>query len=424
MGSYFGYGYFSYGRYASGMILIAFIAAIVLLAPGKSFAKSAWQSDPLGLQAYEAYQGIDAEFDLDHYYGITNEDGLLGWGESYAMMGFVSMYEAIGQTAYLDRLVTHFDAVLSNRDDQLGVADEIRGCVMPAWSSTKYTAGANHAWLVHAGMITDPAARFVYLVNSTPSLQAAYASKAGEYEKAIRETVDAYDGEWRTEGDEGWYQNVHAETDDSPYNMQGALGRTMLNLWRATGEEKYRVKVEALANYMKNDLQAVGDRYKWKYCTYNSRWEDVSHGGIDVDFAFQCYQAGIVFNEADMRAFAETLKYMYQEEDDLFSLYVDGSGGTGHDLSNRAGYWGHLGFIDGNIRQLLADWYGEYVYGDPDSRWTGADVQCALAAAYLVETSPVPEPSAFALLLCALAGLLAYAHRRKQLNCRPDRDPA
>ncbi len=407
-------GLFNRRRSTGKWTLFTVPALLSLFPAAESQAARAWQSDPIGVQAYNAYQGLDAEHDLDHYYDITNEEGRLGWGESYVMMGFVSMYEATGQTAYLDRLVNHFDAVLANRDDRLGVTDEIRGRVMPAWSSTRYTAGANHAWLVHAGMITDPAARFVHLVDSTPGLQAAYSAKAGEYETAIRETVDAFDGDWRSLGEEGCYRNVYAGTPDSPYNMQGALGRTMLNLWRATGEEKYRAKVEALANYMKNDLQAVGDRYKWKYCTYNSKWEDVSHGGIDVDFAFQCYQSGIVFNEADMRAFAKTLKHMYQEEDDLFSLYVDGSGGTGHELSNRAGYWGHLGFIDPEIRRLLADWYGEYEYDNPASRWASADVQCALAAAYLVETSPVPEPGTIALLAAGWLAFMSFRRARRK----------
>ena len=361
-----------------------------------------WESDPIGVQAYNAYQGIDSEYDLDHYYGITNADGHLGWGESYVLMGFVSMYEATKDTGYLDRLITHFDAVLANRDDRLGITDQIRNRIMPAWSSKKYSAGLNHAWLVHAGMITDPAARFVYLVNSTPGLQVKYSSKAQEYETAVKETVDCFDGEWGMNANqEGYYRNIYTGTTASPYNMQGALGRTMLNLWLATGETKYRDKVEALANYFKNDLQQVGNRYQWKYSAYSSTWEDVSHGGIDVDFAFQCYQAGIVFNEADMAKFSETLKFLYQEDTDLFSYYVNGSDGA--DLSNRAGYWGRLGFLDQDLRQLLADWYGEYVYDDPDSRWASADVQCALAASYLVQTSQVPEPGTICLLVsCGL----------------------
>ncbi|MBN1393435.1 MAG: hypothetical protein JW959_00185 [Pirellulales bacterium] len=393
--------------------LLCWIALSLLSSEAR--AGQPWESDPIGIQAYNAYQGIDAEYDLDQYYGVTNENGRMGWGESYVMMGFVSMYEATKETAYLDRLVYHFDAVLANRDDQRGITDQIRNRIMPAWSSTKYTAGVQHAWLVHAGMITDPAARFVYLVNSTPELQSTYAAKASEYETAVRETIDAFDGEWQPLGNEGYYKNPSEGMAVAPYNMQNAPGRTMLNLWLATGETKYRDKVERLANFMKNDLQLVGDRYQWKYRSGQTKWEDLSHGGIDVDFAFECYQAGIVFDETDMQAFVETLKYIYQENEDLFTYYVDGSGGTDHELSNRIGYWGHLGFFDEDVRQLLADWYGQYVYNDPDSRWASADVQCALAAAYLVQTSPVPEPGAFVLL--ASAGIAAlFARNRKVIR--------
>lgn len=384
--------------YLSRAVLPLILVIMYAISSTEVKAGQPWESDSIGVRAYNAYHGIDAEYNLDQYYGVTNENGRMGWGESYVLMGFVSMYEATKDTAYLDRLVTHFDKVLDIRDDKRGITDQFRGRVMPAWSSTKYSSGMNHAWLVHAGMITDPAARFVYLVNSTPGLQDKYSAKAQEYETAVKETVDAFDGEWHTSSNEGYYECVFKGTSSSPYNMQGALGRTMLNLWLATGETKYRDKVEGLANFYKNDLQQVGNRYQWAYAAYPSAWEDISHGGIDVDFAFQCYQAGIVFNETDMEAFAETLKHMYLEDVDLFSQYVNGSGGSSP-LSNRAGYWGHLGFLDEDIRQLLSDWYGEYVYGDPNSRWASADVQCALAASYLVQTSPVPEPGTLGLLV-------------------------
>ena len=91
------------------------------------------------------------------------------------------MYEGTKNTAYLDRLVNHFDVVLSNRDDNLTppVVDWYRGCVMPAWSNDLYT-DHNYAWGVHAGMLTAPIARFVYQVKKTPSLYPDYLDKALE----------------------------------------------------------------------------------------------------------------------------------------------------------------------------------------------------------------------------------------------------
>lgn len=74
----------------------------------------------------------------------TNADGrsgMLGWSQSYVLLGLVRMYETYKDTHYLDRLIENIDQVLSVRDSERGVVD-YRGLSLPAWRCDHpYTVG-------------------------------------------------------------------------------------------------------------------------------------------------------------------------------------------------------------------------------------------------------------------------------------------
>ena len=77
---------------------------------------------PTGLQAqasmrarYDAAQAAGPGGSGQWYRDRTNENGLLSWGTSYAMMSFLVMYEATGEAQYLERLAYVADGVLSRR---------------------------------------------------------------------------------------------------------------------------------------------------------------------------------------------------------------------------------------------------------------------------------------------------------------------
>ena len=394
------------------------IGLLALILPAVAEAAEPWQSDPIGIQGYNAYQGIDNKVDLDRRYNRNNERGGLAWGEGSILMGLVSMYEGTRNTAHLDRLVTHFDGVLSNRDDRRNpiVTDQIRGIVMPAWSSGRYTDGVLYAFGVHAGMLTAPVARFVYLVKSTPSLHAGYLAKALEYQTAITETVDAFDIDWTSVGaDEGYYGDYDTGPE-AAYNRQTAMGRTYVNLWLATGEERFRDRARRIANRLKNAMVPTGDRYYWTYGAGYPSWPaDISYAGMDADFAFETFRAGIgVFSQADMARLAETLKFLYVPGQG-FKKYLAGVGG--YSSSYHAGAWTRLGYLDEEVREMLSDWWGTWPNGGWDTYLQHPSTN-AIFAAYLVETSrdfafeqAVPEPATLGLL--AMGGVALLRRRRK-----------
>jgi len=300
----------------------------------------------------------------------------LAWGESYVLKSYVAMYEGTGKTSYLEELVRRGDRVLAFRDDRRKVQDVVRERVMPSWSTGKYSDGKRYAWIVHAGMITYPLARFAWLVKSRPELGKAFGAKAAAYEKDVIETVKAFDKYWK-EGPgkgEGFYWGL-VLGKALPLNQQNALGRTQVMLWLTTGQAVYKERAEKLARYFKNRMKLTEDRYTWAYWDQGGA-EDISHAAINVDFAYLCYRGRLVFEKEDMARLARTLQHCGRGKEG-FALTVDGQGETNYSM--QAGRWGHLGFVSPEVRVLLFEYFKE--------NWEKNTVGGMVAAAYLVETS-------------------------------------
>lgn len=135
-------------------------------------------------------------------------------------MAYVAMFEGTGNINYLNAVMDRINEVLKIRDDTRKIQDAVRGRVLPAWSSTKYTGGKPYAWIVHAGMITYPIARCAYLIRRDPKLRKQYGTTADEYIAAVEETVRAFRYAWRENSakDEGWFYGDYIDRK-LPFNM-------------------------------------------------------------------------------------------------------------------------------------------------------------------------------------------------------------
>ncbi|WP_020575570.1 hypothetical protein [Actinopolymorpha alba] len=113
---------------------------------------------------YTARATFDAFDRAFHDSGVSgqpdepNEHGGLAWGQSYALLGFVRMYEAYRDTYYLDRIIHNVDLMLATRDSVRGVAD-YSGRSQPAWR-------AMHPYTVGVARLTDGAGQPVLEVRS------------------------------------------------------------------------------------------------------------------------------------------------------------------------------------------------------------------------------------------------------------------
>lgn len=306
--------------------------------------------------------------------------GELAWGESYRMMSYAAMYEATRDPKYLDRLALHFEAVLSVRDDRDGAEDVIRGRVLPAWGSTRYSKGKRTCWIVHAGMITYPGAAFARLVREQRGLRARYGPKADEYLSAIEETVRAFDEEWRDgPGDGEGYYFGRALGRYLPLNQQNALGRTLVQLHGATRKPVYLEKATKLARFFKRRLTARDNgAYDWAYwppldAKGPSSGEDISHAAINADFACLAHENGIVFTDEDMRHFADTFTKSISRGDNRFANTVSGAGDSGR-YAGSVGRWLALAKYEPAVHDIVRG----YLYSlDPPPRGSVAMLMVA-----------------------------------------------
>jgi hypothetical protein len=333
------------------------------------------QKVKMGDFCMEAFQKLELENPPKET--IAEKTGAwLAWGESYRLMAYVAMYESSGDIAYLKRAVERIDEVLKMRDDKRAIKDEIRGKVVPAWSSIRYTKGKAYAWIGQAGMITYPVARCAYLLMGDQRPDKSLRAKAVSYVRAIEETVLAYDTSWREDKEkaEGWYYSDYVRRR-LPFSHQNALGRTLVTLWLVTQKQAYREKAEKLARFLKNRLKQKDKGYLWSHWPDRQDAEDISHAAINVDFAFVCYRANLIFKKEDLMRFSETLKAC-AKDDKGFVRNVDGSGNL--NISDQMGRWGHLGFVDGRVRNIL---YRYVKKNPPKNPPIGM-----ITAAYLLET--------------------------------------
>ena len=104
----------------------------------------------------EMLKGIDAAFTsaaAQKWY-LSSDSGTLGWAESYVLQLCVAMYRATGETKWLDRLVEHSDAMLSNMSvGPLGLM---------GWRTTRYSiafarVSASAGNRSKASLVADPA---------------------------------------------------------------------------------------------------------------------------------------------------------------------------------------------------------------------------------------------------------------------------
>lgn len=244
---------------------------------------------------------------------VTTEGGSLAWGDSYLLAALAEMLETGRDPRHAAQFVALADHVLASRDDRQALRDEVRGRVMPAWGSTKYSKGRRFAWAVHTGMLAAPLARFAATVGRDAKLKVAFGVDATRLLHAAEESVAAFADEYR-EGPGAGEGHVVCPFlgKHLPLNMQNALARTWLAIDDATGRTDHRERIERLARFMKNRMRAGPDGgLVWGYWPPLSgddkTFEDISHASINVDFLVLSHERGIVFERADLAAVEATL---------------------------------------------------------------------------------------------------------------------
>jgi hypothetical protein len=241
-----------------------------------------------------------ADYSDTQYLGQNNIIQNLTWGESYVMEGYINMYEITGNTKYLNYFVKHANAVIAQRDDKVGAFLK-----RPVWS-TKNNVENNEflGTVVCSGMITFPIARFIQLVRSNKLTK--FNTIANYYLRSIQQTINWHiQREYResilhnqTYGFFSALPETSRAFIDSrgrpmydwhslPFNMQNALGRSIILLYEITRNSNYLRVASGLFKYYQYFWTSI-PQAPAIVVPYWSRdlneLEDVSHGAISNEF--------------------------------------------------------------------------------------------------------------------------------------------
>lgn len=233
----------------------------------------------------------------------------------------------------------------------------------------KTTAPKPLEYIVHDGMVLTPIADFCAAVAGDPDAPSKYRAAAHRYLRIMEaELLPKWEFCWRDLPDDaGIYtaQNDPAQRFPGatlPHNQYLALGRTYVALYRATGNAAYRERAAKMGHFFKRNLQLVGDHYEWKYWDYAGPWddsaramahtEDTSHGHIDIAFAVDAYDTGIVFDRADMERFARTVNNVMWNGDEA-NPRVGGVVNSSKDPGIQALDWVRLGRFSDKTRRIM-----------------------------------------------------------------------
>lgn len=293
------------------------------------------------------------------YQNHNNESGYLAFREAYVLQAYLLMYETYRDTVYLDKFVQHADNVLRMRDNIRQVTD-YRGLSLPAWRhcdppndpNPLILRGEYYHVIIDTANISYPYAWFAHIVSRDPTL-ASYQGKAAVYLQAAVDAVGVHDDEWQDEGETGYYiyrkgSPYWCDGVGVPFNQNLAMARTMLKIYQVTGEVKYIDRVVKIGRHFKEKLSLNSESYVWHYwwgygyygwdsedqVSLNTpsypgykKYEDFRHGALDADFVVLAYQAGILFSEADMLLFGNTIEKNLLRDDGNINEYVVGSSG-------------------------------------------------------------------------------------------------
>ena len=277
------------------------------------------------------------------YYNSTNA-GTLGWSESYMLRSYVTMYELTKNTAWLNKLTTHVDAIIANATD-LGNDGYLD------WGSTTYGDGGNYPYLAFDGLISLPIAQFIRLVQQDPANLSAYTTQAGTYRNFIETEIvpkwtssSSYVGNcWvQLSSSTGYFKEPAtinslptAVFNPLPYNMMAPYAEMLWTMYDVNGNTSYLDKGNHIVQYFKNGLTTNGTGYKWWYCNISSpHIEDTSHGNLDVEMAIESFNRGGTISGTHIAGLSNTFTDIMWNQSVSAPKVKDNVDGTGTTYSD------------------------------------------------------------------------------------------
>ena len=311
--------------------------------------------------------------DADEIYYRYDDSATLSWGEAYVLQTYLWMYKVDADTTWLSKLVNHAFTMFANARDVPAdsTADPVYRDGYRGWGTGRYSEHYEE-WLVHDGHVCSELARFVKWVYADDELYASFGARADSVLRFLERNVAAkWHSVWDTPRAElpgdidlnatysHWIGGENLLT--FPVNHFAAFADFALQLWEIRQSARYRPGSGVPSDWYRrvvDDAAAafrslvrydpVIDGYIWPYAK-GFGGNDISHAAIELRFAYDCYRAGLHFDETDMRRFAHTLTgLIWANPPDLWESHLyssfKGRGNTDYEVYTRT--WPLLGFFD------------------------------------------------------------------------------
>lgn len=363
---------------------VLFLLICVLLLPSLLHAENeSIRMEPPGLEGLiKQFAVFDKAINKGE--GYSDADSF-AWGESYLLEAYLVMYEATGETGWLDKFVTQGMRVIALTDKARGLTD-YKGRSLVGWSSRKYSLPSGWqpgdkvdsaienkprvVYPVHTGMIVYPFVVFARIVRERGDLL-QYRQNADYFTKVAEEAVDVFNKDWRFDkaSGEGYLATEKGEptlwamsNDKVPFDYDSALGRAYVGLCGLTGKQGYCTKSRALALTLKNSLTLDGGQYVMYYSSMlGSPVVDISHAAINAEFAFLAYKAGLIFTKEDIMRCCRILIRAYNGRS--FARFVDGTGedDAAKTFSIAAARWLDLSSVNCDVYAVVFEFTSGYL---------------------------------------------------------------
>lgn len=275
------------------------------------------------------FNNIDTAFHNGQGTSDTNIPTFWAWDNALIVEGYLNMYDATGDTTYLD-------SVVANTDRLIAKASDYDGDGLLDWEALESPIDP----ILTYSRTLLPMIKFTYMVKRDHLT--AYMTKADEYMAFVVDNfIPIYEDRWRTCGNMGFWED---NGRSAPNNRASGVGRIYLYLYLITGEQVYFDASLAYANKLKSTLLTRTDGptgtpfYFWNYnnragcttvgqewvcsfecpadadnsCTNNPEgWLcsgplEMSYGNYDIMLILDYHEAGIVFGSADVQKIVGT----------------------------------------------------------------------------------------------------------------------
>jgi len=280
------------------------------------------------------------------------------WSVGSRLSQTMDAYQYSRDPALLESFVTYMDKVLADR-----YVHPTQPEVWIGWYHYKQGARPRYYMPIHGALVYyTPCLRFVAAVRAEPKLREKFGAKAEAYFRDIVEVeIPAWDkrGCWHDFGDgTGWYTKLKQYPDRETnelhplveteagttlaYNKVHAMIESMVLVYRMTGDPWYRERIEKCERFFRKRWREAADHVEWNYRDFSGPWDyhrdqsqtpepgsSALHDGkrtwkgffvhpkqgyyaADLRAIVDCYNAGLVFDEADMKALVKTnLDFMW-----------------------------------------------------------------------------------------------------------------